>query len=46
MIKYFKDLLKTLKAIERHLSEIASCVKTNHRSHGDKKSISTKHWNY
>lgn len=26
MIKYFKDLLSTLKSIEKHLKEIAGCT--------------------
>ena len=26
MIKYFKELLATLKAIENHLSKISDCV--------------------
>lgn len=45
MIKYFKELLQTLKQIEKHLETLASCVRTEHHSHGDRSSISTKHWN-
>lgn len=52
MIRYFRELLYTLKAalfvlkeIEKHLKLISSCVKTNHHDHGDKASMSTKHWN-
>jgi hypothetical protein len=45
MIKYFKELLITLKNIEKHLETIAACVKTNSGGHGDKKSLSVKHWN-
>jgi len=45
MIKYFKDLLQTLKKIEQHLDKISKCVKTDHHGHGDKSSLSTKHWN-
>ena len=45
MLKYFRELLTTLKAIERHLSVLASCVQTSHRGDGDRISLSTKHWN-
>lgn len=45
MISYFKDLLATLKLIEKHLSLLASCVKTSNRDFGDRVSISTAHWN-
>lgn len=52
MFKYFKDLLLTLKNIERELNDIneklkplSECVKTNPRRHGDRVSLSTKHWN-
>lgn len=52
MIKYFKDLLKTLKSIDSNLANIArnterlaKCVKEDHHSHGDRASVSTKHWN-
>lgn len=45
MIKYFKDLLKTLKSIDNHLSKIAACVKCDHHGHGDMVSMSIKHWN-
>ena len=53
MIKYFKDLLSTLKSIDAQLKEsnkdlslLSDCVKKNHHAHGDKSSISVKHWNY
>lgn len=45
MRAYFKDLLNTLKRIEKHLETLAKCVKERHHSHGDQASISTKHWN-
>ena len=45
MIKYFRELLYVLKQIESHLKIISSCVKTSQRQHGDRTSISTKHWN-
>jgi len=45
MLKYFRELLLTLKSIEQHLGRISSCVKDTTRHHGDKHSISTKHWN-
>lgn len=45
MIRYFKELLDTLKKIERHLDKIAACVKTNAQQHGDRNSLSIKHWN-
>lgn len=45
MIKYFKELLKTLKSIDSNLTKISNCVQENHHTHGDKASISVKHWN-
>ena len=45
MINYFKELLRTLKSIEKHLDRISSCVKNSPRDYGDKISISTCHWN-
>ena len=52
MIKYFKELLYTLKlidtklaSIERGIIQLSSCVERNHHSHGDRNSLSTKHWN-
>jgi hypothetical protein len=52
MIKYFKELLLTLKNIERKLNDIdeklkplSECVKTNRSDYGDRTSISTRHWN-
>ena len=45
MIKYFKELLKTLKQIESHLRKISDCVVDRGGKHGDRFTISTKHWN-
>jgi hypothetical protein len=52
MIKYFKELLETLKSIDAKLESIetgiirlSSCVMSKHHSHGDSNSLSTKHWN-
>jgi hypothetical protein len=45
MIKYFKELLTTLKNIEQSLNKIAACVRQSHRSYGDSSSISIKYWN-
>lgn len=52
MINYFKKLLATLSSIDeqikinnKHLKALSNCVEVNHHSHGDKHSISTKHWN-
>jgi len=45
MIKYFKELLTTLVKIEKHLEKISKCVAEKHHGHGDRFSISTKHWN-
>jgi hypothetical protein len=43
VIKYFKDLLKTLQNIERYLSSINDCITdSNWRKN---KSIRTQHWN-
>jgi hypothetical protein len=48
MIKYFKDVLRTLKAIEKHLDILASTVqkdfKRNHNN-GKRPAINTKGWN-
>jgi len=45
MIKYFKELLETLKKIEKHLAVLSSCVSSSptHRSHLT--AIRTMHWN-
>jgi len=52
MLNYFKELLKTLKAIEARLAKIeentgrvAKCVKEGHHRYGDSTSLSTKDWN-
>jgi len=44
MIKYFKELLETLKSIDASLKEISRCVIDTPR-HGYGKSIKTSHWN-
>jgi len=44
LIKYFRDLLLTLKHIENHLKKISDCVHEN-RSRGDRSTLSVKHWN-
>lgn len=46
VIRYFKELLATLKRIEAHLDKLAGCVHfRRHGGHGDSASLSTKHWN-
>jgi len=46
MINYFRELLATLKAIEKHLSKLAGCVrKVGHGRSWDKPSITTNNWN-
>jgi hypothetical protein len=52
MIKYFKELLSTLKSIDAQLKAsdkklelLSSCVKAEHSGDGAKTSISTKLWN-
>jgi len=45
MLNCFKELLATLKKIERHLSRLASCVKEDHHHNVDRYSISTKYRN-
>lgn len=45
IINYFRELLATLQRIERHLARIASTVRSEHHKHGDRHSLSTKHWN-
>lgn len=45
MLKYFRELLATLKRIEQHLELLASCVRKDHHGYGDRASISAKHWN-
>lgn len=52
MIKYFKELLSTLKRIDsnlekcqKSLAKIDGCVKTSGRGYGDNQSLSVKHWN-
>ena len=42
-VKYFRELLKTLKSIEAHLELLSGCVdKSNHRG---KSCITAGHWN-
>ena len=36
MFKYFKELLTVLKAIEKHLQKIASCVDSEYHSQGNR----------
>lgn len=43
MIKYFKDLLATLKRIEGHLERLALCVERNHDKRHGQASLSVKH---
>jgi len=52
MIRYFKDLLKTLKEINENLKKIenqtgdlSDCVKNNSHRHGARRYIVTGHWN-
>lgn len=48
MIKYFKELLVTLKNMESYLKELSRCVvdrKFDGMTHGDRFVISIKHWN-
>jgi hypothetical protein len=45
IVAYFADLLRTLKAIEKHLARLAECVEDNRNTYGDRVSISTRHWN-
>jgi hypothetical protein len=44
-IKYFVELLKTLKKIESHLEKLSNCVVDREGKHGDRFTISTKYWN-
>jgi len=51
LIKYFVELLNTLKSIDSRLAKIeenterlAQCVRDNDDFLGDKTSISTRHW--
>lgn len=43
--KWANEILSEIKKIRVALEKIASCVKSDHHQHGDKSSISTKHWN-
>ena len=52
MIKYFRELLATLKsidqrleAIEKYMARLDKCVLTNHNTYGDRHSVSTKNFN-
>ena len=45
MLKWFKELLETLKSIDRRLERLERCVKENPRSHGSRHYLSTGHWN-
>ena len=44
MIKYFKELLATLKSIDESLKELRGCVRHGVR-HSKEKHIVTGHWN-
>jgi hypothetical protein len=44
IIKYFKELLKVLKSIDKSLKKIERCV-IDTPAHGHGKSIKTAHWN-
>jgi NurA-like 5'-3' nuclease len=44
-IRKNEEILKELREINRNISKIADCVQDNRRPHGDRKSISIKHWN-
>jgi len=43
VIRYFRDLLATLKLIEGHLEKLASCVGKSGR-HYDRPTLSVKNW--
>lgn len=43
--KYAKEHAERQKRIEKHLEKLANCVREGHHAHGDRSSISTKHWN-
>ena len=49
MINYFKELLATIKSIDASLKTLNSnCDKViikSSKQHGDRYSLSTKHWN-
>lgn len=36
IFKYFKELLSTLKTIEKHLKKIASCVESEYSTQGNR----------
>lgn len=40
-----EELIKELRKINNHLEKLSKCVKQNPHPHGDRSSISTKHWN-
>ena len=42
---HLNELRKTEQNSNEYLSKISNCVKVNRHGHGDKYSISTKHWN-
>ena len=53
MLNYFRELkailteiLALLKEIDGNLKNLSDCVKISGRHYGDRKSISTKHWNH
>jgi hypothetical protein len=45
IVLYFREILQTLKSIDASLKSLAACVKRDHHGHGDRVSLSTKHWN-
>lgn len=52
MIRYFKELLdtlksidKSLKAMEKNTADLSACVTNNRRDHGRRRYLATGHWN-
>lgn len=39
------ETLELLRRIDRNLQRLANCVRESHHTHGDRWSISSKHWN-
>lgn len=40
-----KELKETSESTNKHALRLSECVRKDHHSHGDRSSISTKHWN-
>lgn len=40
-----KELKETGVSTNKHVLKLSGCVKEGHHRHGDRASISTKHWN-